>query len=131
MGDYTPLYQPGVAVPYTVGATAVVGGNVVALSAPGGAQSNGSVIPTTGASAAVLGVATNDAGVGARVTVLRGGVHELVTSAAIPFQAPLKSAAGGTVAAFVVGTDDAGLLIGYALTATTAAAQTLRVHWTK
>lgn len=131
MGDVSPIYQPGIAAPFTVGATAVVGGNVVSLSAAGGAQSNGSVIPTPAASALIMGVATSDAAVGTRVTVIRGGIHELVASAAIAFGTPLKSAAGGQVAAFVVGTDPHDQLIGYALTATTAAAQTLRVLWVK
>src|SRR4051812_10940973 len=129
MGDYTPIYQPGIAIPFTVGATPVVGGNLVSLSVAGNAQSNGSVIPTTAATGLVMGVATTDAAVGARVTVIRGGVQEVVASAAIAFGLPLKSAANGTVAAFVVGTDPHDQLIGYSLTATTGAAQTMRVLW--
>jgi len=131
MGDYVPIYKSGAALPATVGATALVGGNVVTLSAAGGPQTIGTVIPSTAASGLSIGVASTDAAVGTRTTILRGGVHELVASAAITALAPLKSAAGGQVTVMTIGTDPQDQLIGYALTAATAAGQLIRVLWVK
>ncbi|MGH3693243.1 MAG: capsid cement protein [Pseudonocardiaceae bacterium] len=108
MPDYIPIYKPGNDITLTVGATPVVGGNLVALSAAN------TVIPTTGATAAWLGVATQDAAVGAKVGVTSGGVQELVAGGAIAVGAMVIPAAGGKVV--TVGAGTFGQNVGIAMT---------------
>ena len=91
MADYIPVFKPGEDITQTVGATAVVGGNLVALSAAN------TVIPTTGVTAAWLGVATTDAAVGAKVGITSGGVQELVASGAVAVGDVVIPAAAGRV----------------------------------
>jgi hypothetical protein len=126
VADYAPIYRPGEAVPFTAGGT-ITGGDVVVLSAAGGTQSNGTVVSASAASNAVVGVAAFDAASGARVTVHRGGVQEVISAAAITAPAPVKSAATGRVTPYTDGTDPAGQLIGLALTSATGAAIAVRV----
>lgn len=124
MGDYAPKYQPGEDVPYAA-AAAVVGGNVVYLSAAG------QVTPTSTASPVVVGVAETDAAVGDYVSVSRGGVQRLVSGGAIAVGDPLKAAASGRVVLYVVGTDPVTQFIGTALTAAGGAAVTIDAQWEK
>jgi predicted RecA/RadA family phage recombinase len=90
MADYAPKYSPGDHVTYAA-AAAIVGGNVVYLSAAG------QVTPTSAAAATVVGVASTDAATGDYISVVRGGVQRLVSGAAIAVGDPLKSAASGRV----------------------------------
>lgn len=110
MADYVPNFEPGSLVTYQVGATAVTGGQVLAISATGR-----TVIPTTAAARNVVGVAKHDAAVGASITVSRGGEQRLTAAGAITAGTPVKSAAAGAVAAWQNGTDDASLIIGVAI----------------
>jgi hypothetical protein len=128
MADYSPIIlSDDDSATYTVGATAVVGGNCVALSVTAGAQTNGSVIPTTAATPAFVGVAAFDAAVGAKVTVLSGGIQELISGAAITFGTSVKAAASGKVVTWVSGTDAADLIVGTALTTVGATDLPVRV----
>lgn len=113
MADYTPLFVPGHAPTLTAGGT-IVGGQLVSLSAAN------TVVATTTASAAVVGVASKDAVSGDILTIHRRGVQILTAAGTIAFGAHVKSAASGQVAAFVPGTDDPTLDIGVAFTASTA-----------
>jgi ABC-type Fe3+ transport system substrate-binding protein len=118
MADYVPIFKPGTDITQTVGATPVVGGNLVMLSAAN------TVIPTTGATAAWLGVATTDAAVGAKVGITSGGVQELVANGAIAVGAMVMAAAGGKVQPIGAGTF--GQNVGVAMTA--AAADNDKIH---
>lgn len=131
MPDYSPIYAPGIDVSWTVGASAVTGGQLVVVSAAGTSTTNGSVIAAAGASALVVGVAQHDAPIGGRVNVTRGGIQELTASGAITALSPLKSAASGRVTTMTIGTDPHDQLIGYALTAASTAGDLIRVHWVK
>ncbi len=93
MAEYTPLFKPGQEVTLTASAT-ITGGNVVVVSG------DETVAPSSGASAAAVGVAKYDAANGAKVGVVMGGVHELAASGAINAGDPITSAASGAVAAF-------------------------------
>jgi hypothetical protein len=119
MADYVPIFKPGTDITQMVGATAVVAGNLVALSAAN------TVIPTTAATAAWLGVATTDAAIGAKVGVTSGGVQELVASAAIAVGALVVAAAAGKVATIGAGTFDQ--VVGLAMTAAAANNDKIRV----
>lgn len=118
MADYVPIFKPGEDITLTVGATAVVAGNLVTLSAAN------TVIPTTGATAAWMGVATTDGAVGSKVGITSGGVQELVASAAIAVGAMVIPAAAGKIA--TVGAGTFGQNVGVAMTA--AAADGDKVH---
>lgn len=124
MGDYAPKFQPGEDVTYAA-AAAVVGGNVLFLSAAG------QVTPTSAASAVVVGVAETDAATGDYVAVTRGGVQRLVSGGAINVGDPLKAAASGRVVLYVVGTDPVTQLLGTALTAAGGAGITIDAQWEK
>lgn len=128
MADYIPIYKPGNDITQTVGVTAVVGGNLVMLSAAN------TVIPTTGISIAWLGVATQDAAVGAKVGVTSGGVQELVASGAIAVGAQVTSAAAGKIASLAAVTTPTAAdvtntraIVGVALTAAAADGDKIRV----
>jgi hypothetical protein len=120
--DYVPNFQPGAFVTYTAGA-AITGGQVLRISATGKVVS-----PTTAASNATVGVACHDAASGAPVTVSRGGEQQPKATGAITAGTPVKSAAAGTVSAWVSGTDAADLIVGLAL-ATVADAALVPVAW--
>lgn len=115
MASHVHLFKPGQA--YTNEASAAVtGGRLVEVTGPR------RVGPAGADSAKVIGAAAFDAAVGADVTVLSGGVQNLVCSAAITAGARVSAAAAGKVA-----TAGAGAQIGTALTTTTAADQTVTV----
>jgi len=116
VADYTPIFGAGLRPrSFTVGATAVVGGQVVALSAAD------TVIPAGAASTAAVGVAGHDAAIGTPVTVwpLPGVTHEVTASAAVAVGDNLATAANGQVSAIGAGTF--GQLIGVAATAAAGA----------
>lgn len=117
--DYVPIFKPGDDITQTVGATAVVAGNLLMLSAAN------TVIPTTGATSAWLGVATMDGAVGSKVGVTSGGVQELVASAAIAVGAMVIAAAAGKIA--TVGAGTFGQNVGIAMTAASADGDKIRV----
>lgn len=93
MADHTPLFKPGQEVTLTASA-AITGGNVVVVSG------DETVAPSSGASAAAVGVAKYDAANGTKVGVVFGGVHELVSTGTINAGDPVTSASGGAVAAY-------------------------------
>jgi len=113
MADYLPKHNPGVQIPRTVGATAVIGGRLVEV----GTSDN--VIPAGADSVKVVGVAAQDAAVGERVTVFTraGGVHPLVASGAIAAGALVGAAAAGKAKTAAA---TAGAAIGLALTSAAA-----------
>jgi predicted RecA/RadA family phage recombinase len=115
MADYLPLFRPGHQVTYTAKA-AVVGGQVVVVS--GDRQ----VSPSSGASAAVVGVAGCDAAVGQRVTVESDGVQLLTASTAVAAGDLVSAAANGAVAKLAGSPVDPTLAIGVALTSAAAGA---------
>jgi uncharacterized protein DUF2190 len=120
MPDYIPHFLPGVNVTQKVGATPVVGGNLVMLSAAN------TVIPSTGTTAAWLGVATTDGAVGADVGVSSGGVQELIASAAVAVGDVLVPAAAGRIAPIGAGTNYSHV-VGIAMTVGAGAASPVRV----
>lgn len=93
MADHTPLFKPGDEVTLTASA-AITGGQVVVVSG------DETVAPSSGASAAAVGVAKYDAANGAKVGVIFGGVHELASTGTINAGDPVTSAAAGVVAAY-------------------------------
>lgn len=115
MADYTPIFSAGVKPRLFTAGGAITGGNVVALSAAN------TVIASSGASGAVVGVAGHDAANGAQLTVwpLPGVTHEVVSSAAIAVGDNLAAAASGQVAtmAQTAGTAVFSQVIGVAVTA--------------
>lgn len=112
MADYTPYMKPGKNPTLTVGATAVVGGNLVMLSAAK------TVIPTTGATNAWIGVAVQDAAIGAKVHTTSGGIQELVANGAVAAGADVGAAAAGKCTTIAAQT--AFQRVGLALTAAAA-----------
>lgn len=90
-------------------------GQLVMLSAPM------TVIPTTGDSGAVLGIAMLTVANGKPLSVECEGLVKLTSSAAITAPCKLKSAANGKVATWVTGTDTAEEIIGVALSSATGA----------
>lgn len=107
MGAYYPIFMgpaPHTAVP----STAVVGGNVLEVSA------TGTVGPAAAASVKVVGVAGFDAAANVEVVVFRGGVQELVTTGTVTAGEQVEAAAAGTVRTLA-----AGRAIGVALTTAT------------
>lgn len=116
MADYTPVFDAD-GDPFTLTTSAAVtGGQVLVVSG------SGTVGPSAGASAVVIGVAAMDAASGARVTVYPlDAVHEITASGAITAGDGIVSAASGQVATAVVGTAAAaGTLLGIALTTVTS-----------
>lgn len=111
MSDYLPKYFPGDTVTILVGAGGVTGGLLVNVSGV-----------LAGAGDSLAGVAGFDAVAGATVTVWREGIHRLKTSATVTLGQPLKATAGGTVAPWVSGTDNANLYIGDAWSAAASGA---------
>jgi predicted RecA/RadA family phage recombinase len=76
-GGIVEYAHPGDKLTFTVGATPVVGGNVVKLSG------NRLVIPTTAVTDRPVGVALHDAAVGETVTVATEGVWPLKAAGAV------------------------------------------------
>ncbi|KQQ98022.1 hypothetical protein ASF74_14920 [Arthrobacter sp. Leaf145] len=90
MAEYLPVKNPGESLPLTASAT-ITGGQLVAVSgvstvAPAGANALGWV-----------GVASYDAASGDLVTVVTGGVQELVTTGTVTAGDVVVAAASGTV----------------------------------
>lgn len=111
MSDYTPVFTPGDAVPFTASA-AVTGGQVVE------ATTAGAVGPAGAASLKVIGVAAHDAAIGARVTVHIGKiVHEATASGTVAVGDVVIAAAAGLVA--TNNTPAVGAQVGVAITAAT------------
>jgi len=107
MADYSPIFPSN--PPYTSTASAaIVGGNVVEVSAAGTVQ------PAGAASVAVCGVALFDAATNAQVTISRGGVQELVASGTVTAGQQIEAAAAGQVRTLA-----SGRAIGVALTTAT------------
>ncbi|MCQ4148682.1 DUF2190 family protein [Rhodococcus qingshengii] len=90
MSEYIPLRKPGSDIPMTASA-AITGGQLVYVTG------NETVGPTTAATAAWFGVAANDAAIGEKVTIHRGGAHELAASGPIAAGARVIPAAAGAV----------------------------------
>lgn len=110
MADHIHLFTPGASVTCTASAD-ITGGRLVEIS---GART---VAHAAADSVKVFGVAAQDTKSGEDVLVLRGGVQNLVASAAIVAGARIKPAADGKVVTVSAG--EAG--IGLALTAAGAA----------
>lgn len=108
MADHTPLFLPGQEFTRTTSA-AVTGGQVLIVSG------NDTVAPSTAATNAWLGIAAHDAASGEKVTVHRGGIHELGATGAIAAGELVVAATAGTVA--TVGAGTFGQVIGVALSA--------------
>lgn len=117
MGEYLPLHQPGHAVTRKASA-AITGGQLVAVTG------DGTVGPTSAATAAFFGVAGHDAANGDDVTIHKGGVQRLVASGAIDDGDIVVAAAAGKVANN--DTPGAGQQVGIALT-TAADGETVEV----
>lgn len=123
MSDYLPVHVG--AAPYTSTASAAITGGQVLE-----ATTTGAVGPAGAASTKVVGVAGNDAALGASVLVfpIHGNIHETTTPAGVTVGAVLAAAAAGTVDSGTPGTlAAAGTDIGVALTTASAAA---KVRWT-
>lgn len=111
MGEYTPIYMPGTTINGTL-STAVVGGNLVEVSATG-------TIGVAGAgSVKVVGVAAQDGAIGAKISYFVGGVAELVASGTVTAGQTVEAAAAGQVSTHTDGTGD-GKIVGVALTTAT------------
>lgn len=119
MADYVPLYPEDDSITRKASA-AITGGQLVRVSG------DGTVAPTTAASADWLGVAGHDAAVDAQVTVWIGGVQRIATAAAIAAGLTVEGAASGQVAAHTNGTNDVNI-VGLTLSATTAGGQLAEV----
>ena len=133
MSDYEPKFLYANAITGVTSAS-VTGGQVLTVSG------NGTIAPTSGKSAAVIGVANHDAASGSRVAFTpRGKVHISTASGAITAGAQVTSATGGAVASLAVSAavgntagnidtaaNDARSVIGVALT---TAADTASVEW--
>lgn len=108
MADYSPLFQPGAAITYSVSAD-VTAGQVVALT------TDRTVAPAGADSALVVGIAGFDAVVGEVVTVHSGGVQRPYADGDIAAGDKVASAAAGKVATAGAATN----VIGIALAAAT------------
>lgn len=91
MGDYSPLYKPGDAIPMTASA-AITGGKSVKVSGDG-------TVATSTANTVSVGVAGYDVSAsGDRVTVYgRGPVHRLTASGTVTAGDLVNCAAAGAV----------------------------------
>lgn len=127
MGDYGPLWMPGDVITVTTSA-AVTGGQCAVVSG------NGTVGPSAGASAKVVGIFTTDAASGAVVGMHgRGQVHVSTASGAITAGDQIVSAAAGKVAALAAAAgatagdiNSARSVLGIAMT---TAADAASVQW--
>ena len=119
------VYAEGRFVKARAGA-AITAGQLVELTG------DETVVPTSGASAKVLGVALKDAAQDELVTVITEGVVEVIAAGAISAGDKVQSAAGGKVAAFTatkqytdsagntVDVEDAKMIVGKAITSAAA-----------
>lgn len=76
MGDYSPKFKPGADITLSAGA-AIVGGQLLFVSGVN------LVSPTTASVPNWAGVARQDAALGEKVVVTRGGVQKLIASGGI------------------------------------------------
>ena len=109
MAEYSPKFTPGQDITMTASA-AVTGGQLVELTTPG------NVGPCGASSVKWLGVARFDAGIGAKVTVTRGGVQRLVASGGVTVGQRVIPAAAGAVAAGTVADNGVGTALNTVLT---------------
>lgn len=110
MPEYTPLVPSG---PFTSTTSAAVTAGKCLV-----ASGDDTVAHSGGASVAFVGVAAFDAASGAKVTVLRGGIHSLDASGAIAAGELVTTAASGAVAAHgTPSASNAVQVIGVALSA--------------
>jgi hypothetical protein len=116
MADHIHLFKPGAAVTCAASAD-VTGGRLVEISGDREVQH------AAAASAKVFGTAARDVKSGDDVLVLRGGIQELVASAAITVGARVAAAADGKVA--TVGADEPS--VGLAVTAAAAADDLIQI----
>lgn len=127
MADYTPIFFPGDTITSTTSA-AVTGGQQLVVSG------DGTVAPSAGSSAKVVGVAAFDAASGALVTLFgRGMTHEATASGAITAGDQVVSAAAGAVSTLAAAAgatagdiNSARSVLGVALT---TAADTAKVQY--
>lgn len=125
--EYAPLYMPGDVITGTASGT-ILAGQMLQVSG------NGTVAPTTAASAAFVGVAAHDAANGTLLAYhARGQVHVSPAASAITAGAQLTTAASGkvddlaaTATAVAADINSARSVIGVALT---TAAQDALVTW--
>lgn len=123
MADYVPVFKPGEDITLTAGA-AITGGQLVYVSAAN------TVLLTSAATAAWLGVATTDAASGAKVGVTSGGVQEVVAGGAVAAGANVIPAADGKVVTIGAETNYARV-VGIALTAAAADGDKIRVRFVR
>lgn len=117
MGDHLLKFKPGQSVSFTA-TTAITGGQIVEIT---GDRRVG--VATSAASTKAIGTAGHDAAIGDQVVVHIAGPVDTVTSAA-------AIAAGANVEAATAGkaqTATTGRVLGIALSAATAADQTIQV----
>ena len=117
MGDHLLKFKPGQSVTFTA-STAIVGGNVVEVT---GDRTVG--VPAAATSAKSIGSAAHDAAINDSVIVhLSGPVDTFISAAAIVAGANVENATVGKVQ-----TATTGRILGFTLTAATAADQTVQV----
>ena len=107
MGDYVPVYPGSDPITFTASA-AIVGGRPVEITG------DMTVAEAAAGSSKVVGIAAFDCPAGQKVTVHtpRGSVEEVAVAAAVVAGDALKTAAGGLVTKFTVGTDPEPARIG-------------------
>lgn len=116
MSDHLLKFKPGQAVTFTASA-AIVGGQVVEVTG------NRTVGVASAASAKAIGTAGHDVANGDQLTVhLAGPVDTMVAAAAVVAGANVEAGAAGKAQ-----TATTGRVLGIALTAATAADQTIQV----
>lgn len=116
MADHLLKFKPGQAVTFAA-TTAITGGQIVEVTG------NRQVGVAGAASAKAIGTAGHDAAIGDNVVVhLNGPVDTVTSAAAIAAGANVESAAAGKAQ-----TATTGRVLGIALTAATAADQTVQV----
>lgn len=118
VGGIVEYAMPGDVLTYTVGATAVTGGQLVELDA------SGNVVHAGDESLKCVGVAMHDAAIGAKVSVARVGVWPLKAAGAVAIGDQLAPAAAGDVKAQAAAAgataediNDARAIVGLALAA--------------
>lgn len=113
MAEYLPLHLPGKAFTRQASAS-ITAGQLVIVSG------NGTVAPSSGASAAWLGVAAQDASNGDKLTVFAEGVQLLTAgSGGVTAGQLVEAAASGAVVTHTNGTNDYNV-VGLALTTASA-----------
>ncbi len=122
MASVTPYFDDIRELTYTVGASNVTGGQLVAATSPG----DRTVVNAGAASVAVKGVALFDQTIGKKVTVARQQMLPVVASGTIAAGDKLVAAASGQVAS-AGATPDARTIVGEAMENATVG-NTLRAY---